>query len=67
MYIEPGLEFTRLMIAKNCAKIAINLEYIGEVFGVRYKLTTDEITRLKDEEKVQIIGHKALNRISLLK
>ena len=40
------------MNAKNCIEKAADLEYIREVFEVRYKIKTDDLTKPKGENKV---------------
>ena len=32
----------------------VDLEYIGEVSGIRYGLNANDITRLKDKDKAQV-------------
>ena len=51
--MKPRPKSIKLMFIKNCAEMIANLEYIKGVFGMRYRLTTDDIIRLKDEDKAQ--------------
>ena len=37
---------------KNCTEIVAHLNYVKEVFDLRYRLTTDNITRSKDKDKI---------------
>lgn len=39
------------MNTKDCTEIAANSKYIEEVFGIRYKLITNDIIRPKNEAK----------------
>lgn len=58
------------MNAKNHTKMATNPEYVGEVSGIRYRLTTNNIMSQKDKNKAKIKGQtkivldcRSLNKI----
>ena len=46
VYAELGLESTRLINLKNCAKMATDPEYVGEISSVRYGLNTNNMILL---------------------
>ena len=52
IYTKPGSKSTKLINIKDCTKIAANPKYIGKVSGVRYRLTTNNMMKLKDKNKV---------------
>ena len=52
MYIKPGLEPTKSIHVKDCAKMVVDLEYMGEVSSVKYGLNVNHMTRFGGKDKV---------------
>ena len=57
------------MNAKNCAEIAVNLEYVKKISSIRYRFNDDDITRpkrgdkAKQEDQVKnASGYKTMSR-----